>query len=47
MITFENQRNVLLIAGPCVVEGEEITLRIAREIKAICEELDIFPVVNT
>ena len=30
-----------LIAGPCVVEGEEITLRIAREIKAICEELDI------
>lgn len=41
MITFENQRNFFLIAGPCVVEGEEITLRIAREIKAICEELDI------
>lgn len=41
MITFENQRNFFLIAGPCVVEGEEITLRIAREIKAICEDLDI------
>lgn len=30
-----------LIAGPCVVEGEEITLFIAREIKKICEELEI------
>lgn len=33
--------NFFLIAGPCVVEGEEITLRIAREIKAVCEELGI------
>ena len=33
--------NFFLIAGPCVVEGEEITLRIAREIKYICDELDI------
>ncbi len=33
--------NFFLIAGPCVVEGEEITLRIAREIKAICSELEI------
>ena len=30
-----------LIAGPCVVEGEEITLFIAREIKKICTELEI------
>ena len=30
-----------LIAGPCVVEGEEITLFIAREIKNICTELGI------
>lgn len=30
-----------LIAGPCVVEGEEITLFIAREIKKICEEFEI------
>ena len=33
--------NFFLIAGPCVVEGEEITLRIAREIKAVCSELEI------
>ena len=33
--------NFFLIAGPCVVEGEEITLRIAREIKEICDELSI------
>lgn len=33
--------NFFLIAGPCVVEGEGITLFIAREIKKICEELDI------
>lgn len=30
-----------LIAGPCVVEGEEITLFIASEIKKICAELEI------
>lgn len=35
------QRSFFLIAGPCVVEGKEITLRIAREIKAVCEELGI------
>ena len=36
-----NNDNFFLIAGPCVVEGEEITLRIAREIKEVCRELDI------
>lgn len=41
MITFENQRDFFLIAGPCVVEGEEITMHIAREIKAICQKLDV------
>ena len=41
MISFDNQRNFFLIAGPCVVEGEEITLNIASEIKRICEELEI------
>lgn len=39
--SYAGNNNFFLIAGPCVVEGEEITLRIAREIKAICEELDI------
>ena len=37
----EKNDNFFLIAGPCVVEGEEITLRIAREIKEICGELNI------
>ena len=37
----EKNNNFFLIAGPCVVEGEEITLRIAREIKEICGELNI------
>ena len=40
-ILTSEQRIFFLIAGPCVVEGEEITLRIAREIKAVCEELGI------
>jgi 2-dehydro-3-deoxyphosphooctonate aldolase (KDO 8-P synthase) len=37
----EKNDNFFLIAGPCVVEGEEITLRIAREIKEVCGELNI------
>ncbi len=34
-------RNFFLIAGPCVVEGRDITLRIAHEIHDICADLDI------
>ena len=30
-----------LIAGPCVVESQEICYRIGTEVKRICEELDI------
>ena len=37
----EKNDNFFLIAGPCVVEGEAITLRIAREIKEVCDELNI------
>ncbi len=33
--------NFFLIAGPCVVEGEEITLRVACELKEICSEQEI------
>jgi len=33
--------NFFLIAGPCVVEGEEITFRIALEINEICKNLNI------
>lgn len=31
----------VLIAGPCVIEGEEITFEIASQLKEICEELSI------
>ncbi|MGE5679690.1 MAG: 3-deoxy-8-phosphooctulonate synthase [Bacillota bacterium] len=34
-------RPFVLLAGPCVVENEEITLRTAEEIKKITEELEI------
>jgi 2-dehydro-3-deoxyphosphooctonate aldolase (KDO 8-P synthase) len=32
---------LLLIAGPCVIEGEELTLEIARRLKAIVEGLPV------
>jgi 2-dehydro-3-deoxyphosphooctonate aldolase (KDO 8-P synthase) len=34
-------RPFVFIGGPCVIEGEEITLRIAKELKRITEELSI------
>jgi len=30
-----------LIAGPCVIEGKELCYRLGREVKAICEELNV------
>ncbi len=33
--------NFFLIAGPCVIEGEEITYKIASELKAITDRLSI------
>lgn len=41
MIPLTDTPNFFLIAGPCVVENEEITLQIAREVQAICQELQI------
>lgn len=32
---------LLLIAGPCVIENETLTLQIAEKLKAICEKLGI------
>jgi 2-dehydro-3-deoxyphosphooctonate aldolase (KDO 8-P synthase) len=40
MQTYNNQ-NFFLIAGPCVVENEQITLHIAKTIDAICKRLEI------
>ena len=36
-----NNDMFFLLAGPCVVEGEEITHQIARELKGICDRLQI------
>ncbi len=33
--------NFFLIAGPCVVEGEDITFEIARKVKSITDKLEI------
>ena len=42
---FENQQyssnNFFLIAGPCVVEGEEIVNEIAEKVATICKKLEI------
>lgn len=35
------QEGFLLLAGPCVVEGEEISLRTAAHLKDVCERLGI------
>lgn len=40
-IQLNKNSNFFLIAGPCVVEGREITLHIAQELKNICQELEI------
>ena len=37
-IAIGGENPLALIAGPCVIEDEELTLRIAREIKAIAED---------
>jgi 2-dehydro-3-deoxyphosphooctonate aldolase (KDO 8-P synthase) len=36
-----NKNNFFLIAGPCVVESEEIVMEIAEKITAICKNLEI------
>lgn len=36
-----NENNFFLLAGPCVVEGEEICLSIAEKIISICDKLNI------
>lgn len=31
----------ILIAGPCVIESEELCMKVAKEVKGICERLDL------
>ena len=42
MIDFlKRSSNFFLLAGPCVIEGEEMALRIAERVKTITDKLDI------
>jgi 2-dehydro-3-deoxyphosphooctonate aldolase (KDO 8-P synthase) len=36
-----NKNNFFLIAGPCVVESEEIVMEIAEKVSSICKKLEI------
>lgn len=36
-----NNSKMILIAGPCVIESEELCYQVASEMKRICEKLDI------
>ncbi len=38
---YASQPNFFLMAGPCVIEGEEMALDIAHHISGICRDLDI------
>ncbi len=40
-VTFGNNRPLFLIAGPCVIESEEITFHTAERLKEICERRNI------
>jgi len=40
-ISIGGGRHLLLIAGPCVIEGEEITLKVARRLKEITSSLGV------
>lgn len=36
-----NKKNFFLLAGPCVVENEEVCFTVAKQVKEICDKLDI------
>ena len=36
-----SESNFFLIAGPCIVEGEEIVMEIAEKVSATCRKLGI------
>ena len=40
-LKYQNKNNFLLIAGPCVIESEEISFQIAEKILMICDKLEI------
>ena len=38
-VTIGGDRSLVLVAGPCVIEGEEVTLRIAKRVKEIASRV--------
>ncbi len=40
-IRHQNSRNFFLIAGPCIIEGEDMALRIAEKVLSITDQLQI------
>lgn len=40
-VTIGGDRPLVLVAGPCVIEAEEVTLRIARGIKEIASRVSM------
>ncbi|MFI5220226.1 MAG: 3-deoxy-8-phosphooctulonate synthase [Bacteroidia bacterium] len=40
-LSHTTSKNFFLIAGPCVVENEQIVFEVAKKVKAICEKLEI------
>ena len=40
-ITIGGNRRFTLIAGPCAIESEAMTMQVAAELKSICEELNL------
>ena len=38
---FKNKDNFFLMAGPCVIEGEDMALRIAEKVIGITEKLNM------
>lgn len=41
LLKFNESRNFLLLAGPCVVESEEMTFRVAAEVVRLCDKYHI------
>ena len=37
----QNKRNIILIAGPCVIESKELCIQVASEMKKICNKLGL------
>lgn len=40
-VEYGDGRGLVLIAGPCVIESEELCIEVGREAKRICDELEI------